>query len=134
MLRNFAAGLAAALCFAMPAAQAAEGDNDPKIVKAAEGLAGVYIFDVKGGGNGLCLMKLEASGSYNQFEAWLSGGCESSFGFLSVLSGWEPIGTKGIKLIGAEGSTMGEFKPAGGGYEAVVENDGQTYTLTRPTP
>ena len=101
-------------------------------------LAGVYIFDLASGGGSPCVMKLDdnvvadAPGFHN---AWLSGGCEGSFSFLMALSGWEEIKGGGIRLVGAEGSSMGDFKPKTAGvFSAVVSNDGKRYTLTRSKP
>jgi hypothetical protein len=61
----------------------------------------------------------------------MSPECEGNYGFLAVLSGWEEMPGGGIRLIGAEGSTMGEFKAdARGVFHAKVINDGNPYVLT----
>lgn len=98
--------------------------------------AGIYIFDAAYGAVVPCVMLLDDAEVPNApgfHPAWLSGGCESTFYFLTVLSGWEEMEGGGVRLIGAEGSVMGEFEPNEDGHlEAVVQNDGRRYTL-RPT-
>jgi hypothetical protein len=113
---------AAALCLAAQAAPSddpmAAGDpaaaNDPAIVKQAEAVAGNYMLTKVGADDG-CRVKFEVVGSYNMFRVWLEPDCRIAKDWTPSISGWEPIDTTGIKVVGAEGSLWAEFKSTADG-------------------
>lgn len=56
--------------------------------------------------------------------------CAEAYPVLAGLTGWGELPGGGIRLVGAEGATLGEFSPADRMFEAVFDADGKTYGLT----
>ncbi len=129
---NLAARALFLAAIAAPCAAAQDhGANDPKIQAAAESLAAVYSYDLMENVTGDCLIRLDAKGSYDMFDVWLSPGCETAFPYLSYLRSWAPVGDS-IRLYGTEGVTLGEFKRViDVGYVATLEADGKSYVLSQ---
>jgi hypothetical protein len=108
-------------------------DSPPNKKQAeADALSGTYVFNrAKGKGKG-CEMKFKNQGTYDQYQVEVGSACEAQFSFVIAISGWEPMGKTSIRLIGAEGSTMVDFKPnTKGVLEGKNENNGGRYTLIK---
>jgi hypothetical protein len=123
-----------AACQAEPAKDAAEG---AKAAPAGLAQAGVWIFENDPAQTQVCIMSLDDDSKEANFQGlhdvWFAGGCEGAFSILGAVSGWESMEGGGVKIIGAEGSTFGEFQPGADGIlRAVVENDGEKYLMRRP--
>ncbi|BCW88857.1 hypothetical protein sos41_20010 [Alphaproteobacteria bacterium SO-S41] len=110
----------------------AETEVDPAVLKAAEPLAGVYIFARNPEDNVTCLLYLEGKPDYTTMRAWVQAGCETQIFWMSDFSGWMPLEAGGVRLFGAELTPLMDFKPGKDGVLTTVsENDGKTYTLKR---
>lgn len=132
-MRMRSALCAMALVSACVPVSAPPAETDSESAGSSVTQAGVYVFDSEPGALVACIMLLDdnvveaAPGFHN---VWLGPGCESSFGVIAILSGWEEMPDGGVRLIGAEGSTFGEFTRGEDGLlRSVSENDGVTYTL-----
>lgn len=122
-----AATLAACSPTEQPVAEATPEATAPPV------LAGEYIF---GGTNltaepcGMTLQGNAVEGARGFHNVDLDPECVGHYSFLMALSGWEELDGGGIRLIGAEGSTMGDFRRSDRVFEGVIENDGNSYLLT----
>lgn len=123
----------AALAVALAAASAGCATAPPPDPAA---VAGAYTFLASGQHAAFCRIELLADtpvpDAPHFHNAVIGEECEYAFGFLPALIGWETRPGGVIRLIGAEGSTMGDFRPDEYGiYRGRVENDGQRYSLAR---
>ena len=110
----------------------AETDLDPAVIKAAEPLAGVYLFSRKPEDGITCVLYLEGKPDLVTMRAWVAAGCETQIFWMSDFSGWMPLEAGGIRLLGAELTELADFHVGQDGVlTSVIENDGKTYTLKR---
>lgn len=115
-----------------PGVAQAETEVDPAVIRAAEPLAGVYVFARNPEDRISCVLYLEGKPDYTTMRAWVAAGCETQIFWMSDFSGWMPLEAGGIRLFGAELTPLADFKPgADGVLTSVIENDGKTYTLKR---
>jgi hypothetical protein len=125
---GYVAGLALLAACTQGAEEAPQADTAPSVAQA-----GVYVFDSEPAAPVACIMMLDdnvVEDAPGFHSVWLGPGCESTFSTLMALSGWEEMPEDGVRLVGAEGSTFGEFtRGADGLLRGVSGNDGKTYTL-----
>ena len=130
MRKPIIAALLAGVCALAPAF--AETEVDPAVIKAAEPLAGVYVFARNPEDRVTCVLYLEGKPDYTTMRAWVAAGCETQIFWMSDFSGWMPLEAGGIRLFGAELTPLADFHlDKNGVLTSVIENDGKTYTLKR---